>query len=849
MTAPETPSFDQSSGSQTTFLGKSISRRVFLEGTAAVGGGAVVASHFGLAGGLSKKPVVKALTASTSSTAGNVVRVKEQVFNDVCSNNCWQACFVEAHVRDGRLTKTAMHPFPEDRYNRICLRGLSHAQWVYSPARIKFPMKRIGPRGSGKWKRISWDEATTTIADSMRSIRDRYGSKAFAFMSGSGNYGSVAGYAASTLGSAFGGTSIGLAVDEAFTLGGFQVGLGTSWLGGNESLDMSNADLLIMWGNNLTEAQVQEWHFVADALDRGASLVVVDPNFSITASKATKWIPLRPGSDPAFGLSLINVLMTEKLYDEEFVISHTTLPFLVREDNGMFLRTGAGTNIMAWDEPTGGPLPAAQVTAPALTGTFQVNGVTVRPAFQLLADRVADWSPERAQEYTDVSPDDVRWLARTYAATKKSFIFPSMGVDRWWNGDMTGRAVTTMAALTHNFGQSGAALGIGGGAALLMLVQPSNALPAVASLPIMAAYDAIETGRTKILVPLDEKDPTKGLRKDPVEVPWPIKAIWFNMSNAASNNQQTKRFRKLLEDESKLELVVVSESMPTDTVRMADIVLPVTHWFENDDLVGGLSHPYVVRTERAIEPPFEAKSDYYAYGLVAKKLGYGKYFARTEREVADDIMVATAASLGPTGPDILATFRKTGVVRLTKPIYIGNTSDVFETPTGRLEPYSERVVVNYPAGGFIPVSSGIDPLPQWQAPIQAWPTNPLHKKYPLVYMQEHSRWRIHTTWFDVPWLREVNPEPYVDISSADARARGIRQGDYVEIFNDYGRTVALARVSGKMRPGMVSLPKGWQRFQTRDDTGYSDLTNNWVNQLTMNGSYFDNLVEVRKVEG
>jgi len=603
-----------------------------------------------------------------------------------------------------------------------------------------------------------------------------------------------------------------------------------------------------MWGNNLTEAQVQEWHFVADAMDKGATLVVIDPNFSITASKATKWIPLRPGSDPAFGLSLLNVLITEKLYDEAFVIAHTTLPFLVREDNGMFLRTTAGTSIMAWDQATGGPVAADQVTTPALTGTFDVNGVTVRPAFQLLADRVADWSPEQAQSYTEVDPADVRWLARKYAATKKSFIFPSMGVDRWFNADMTGRAVTTMAALTHNFGQSGAALGIGGGAAILMLVEPSNALPSVRSLPIMAAYDAIDSGKTKILVPLDGKNPTKGLTKDPVEVPWPIKAIWFNMSNAASNNQQAKRFRKLLQDESKLELVVVSESMPTDTVRLADIVLPVTHWFENDDLVGSLSHPYVVRTERAVEPPFETKSDYQAFGLVAGKLGYGKYYTKTEREIGDDIMVATAATLGATGPEILDTYRRTGVVRLTKPVYVGNTTDVFQTPTGRLEPYSEGVQVNYPAGGFIPVSSGVDPLPQWQAPIQAWPTNPLHDKYPLVYMQEHSRWRVHTTWFDAPWLREVNPEPYVDISAKDARARRIRQGDYVEVFNDYGKTVAVARVSGKMRPGMVSLPKGWQRFQTRDDTGYSDLTNNWVNQLTMNGSYFDNLVEVRKVE-
>jgi anaerobic selenocysteine-containing dehydrogenase len=308
--------------SNTTFLGKTIPRRTFLAGATAIGAGAVVASHVGLAGAATSKPVVRALSTS-DSTLPNQIRVKEQVFNDVCSNNCWQACYVEAHVREGRLTKTAMNPFPETRYNRICLRGLSHAQWIDNPARIKFPMKRVGARGAGKWKQISWEEAVETIAASMEAIRSKYGSKAFGFMSGSGNYGSVAGYAASTLASAFGGTSIGLAVDEAFTLGGFQVGLGTSWLGGNESLDMSNSDLLIMWGNNLTEAQIQEWHFVADAMGKGAELVVIDPNFSITASKATKWIPLRPGSDPAFALSLINVIINENLYDIPFVLAHT----------------------------------------------------------------------------------------------------------------------------------------------------------------------------------------------------------------------------------------------------------------------------------------------------------------------------------------------------------------------------------------------------------------------------------------------------------------------------------------------------------------------------------------------
>jgi len=839
--------------SNTTFLGKTIPRRTFLAGATAIGAGAVVASHVGLASAATSKPVVRALSAS-DSTLPNQIRVKEQVYGNMCSVNSWQGCYLESHVRDGRLVKTSVNPLPDTRYNRICLRGLSHTEWVYNPARVKYPMQRVGPRGSGKWRRISWDEATSTIANSIADITRRYGAKAFGIALGTGNAGVVAQYAPTVLANVLGATSIALGADVAFPLGAYQIGLPSTWLGGSSPLDMSNAELLIMWGNNLTEAMLQEWHFVADALDKGASLIVIDPNYSITASKATQWIPLRPGSDPALGLSLMNVIINENLYDKAFINSHTTLPFLVREDTGMFLRGSDGITIQAWDQSVGHAVAADEATSPALTGTYVVGGITTHPAFQLLTDRVANWSPEEAKAFTDVEPEVVRALARKYATTRKSFIFPGMGVDRWWNGDMTGRALATLISLTGNVGQPGAGIGIGGGSASMSLVEPSDLYqPGGASAPSISAwswYDAIATGKTNILVPLDEKDPTKGLAKDPVEVDWLAKGVWFTQSNAVSNNQQSKRFIELLKDESKLEFVVVSDSMPTDTVRYADIVLPATFWFENDDLCTSTTHPYLLRNERAIEPPFESKSDYAAFGLVASKLGIGNYFTQSEREFADTIVTATTASFGAAGDSLLKTFMNTGVVNFVPSDYVAFTDLSFPTPTGRMEPYSERVVVNNPNPfeGFISVNQGVDPMPMWQPPAEAWPDNPLHKKYPLVYMQEHSRWRVHTTYFDYPWLREMNPEPYVDISSQDARKRGIQQGDYVEIFNDHGKTVAVAHVSGKMRPGMVSLPKGWQRFQTKDDTGYSDPTNNWVNQLTMNGSFFDNLVEVRKVE-
>ncbi len=836
------------------FLGSKIRRRTFLGGVAAAGAGAALASRMAPASASGR--VVRALSAASPVSSGTVA-VTEQVYNAVCSPNCSQTCHLESHVLNGRLIKTAMNPLPNTRYNRICLRGLSHAQWVYNPARLKYPMKRVGARGSGKWQRISWDQATSEIADKIQAIQSKYGKKGFAVCAGSGNYGAVQGafgYAPTAFGNILEATSLQLAVDQAVTLGEGQVGF-SGFATGNDTLDISNADLVIMWGNNMTESGVQGWHFVADALDRGAQLVVIDPNFSTAASKATKWIPLRPGSDPAFGLSVLNVLIGEELYDKDFVVKSTTLPFLVREDDGMFLRDAAN-NILVWDPATKSAQPADHVTSPVLTGTYNSGGVTVRPAFQLLADRVSTWTPEYTRQFTEVDPADVRWLARTYAGTKKSFLYPSMGIDRWDNGFLNGRNLATMAALTHNFGQSGASLGTGAAALFLVyysgatLFAPSGTY--AAPLPLWQAFEAIDTGTTHILAPLDGKDPSKGVTKDPVAVPWTIKGVWFNHINVVSNVQQSKRFLKLLTDESKLELVVVSDSLPTDSVRYADYVLPAAHWLETDDVVGGGSHPYFMKLEQAVQPQFEAKGDYDIYKMVASKLGFGQYYTKTPVQMADTLVRAIGKKLigGSAGDTFISTYLQKGVAPAFPPDLVASPgpNPVFSTPTGRLEPYSERVVVNYPPEGWIPVSAGVDPLPYWQAPIEAWPDNPKHSQYPLVYMQEHSRWRVHTTYFDQPWLREVNPQPYVDISAADARARGIQQGDYVEVFNDHGKTTAVARVSGKMRPGMVNLPKGWQRFQTKDDSGYSDVTNNWINKLTSNGSFFDNLVEVRKVD-
>ena len=198
-----------------------VNRRQFLKMTAVAGVlayAAISMDHLG-AGALT----------SLSSASQNAAQVSsgETLYNAVCSNNCKQTCRLYAHVNQGRLIMTSMNPMPEQRYNRICLRGLSHAQRVYHPDRLKYPMKRVGSRGSGQWQQISWDEAISTISDQFSRISQQYGSKAVGFIPVSGNYGMVNGMggAISRFANVFQGTMLGVSTDMAMPLGFSQVGL------------------------------------------------------------------------------------------------------------------------------------------------------------------------------------------------------------------------------------------------------------------------------------------------------------------------------------------------------------------------------------------------------------------------------------------------------------------------------------------------------------------------------------------------------------------------------------------------------------------------------------------------
>ena len=313
-----------------------LTRRSFLKSTGAV----AAAAAAGSAGLLATSGVAQAVAYEAGQTEGD----GEQIFCGVCRGNCSGTCKLNLHVVDGKIVKTSkrsFNSFPDGRVDRICLRGLSQVYNVYGPNRIQYPMRRVGERGSGEWERITWEEAIKEITDEWKRIQAEYGEQAIAYTRGSGNLGAISGVASPMYNVFFNkinASMIKIARDQANTRGiNRVVGNLGDWVL-NDPSDFKNAKTLFVWGANITDAQIHDWHFVADAQDAGTKLVVIDPIMTQLAARADMWVPVKPATDAALALSMMHVMVTEDAVNKPFLRDSTCAPFLVRSDTGKFLR-------------------------------------------------------------------------------------------------------------------------------------------------------------------------------------------------------------------------------------------------------------------------------------------------------------------------------------------------------------------------------------------------------------------------------------------------------------------------------------------------------------------------------
>ncbi|MEA2085483.1 MAG: molybdopterin-dependent oxidoreductase [Chloroflexota bacterium] len=302
---------------------------------------------------------------------------------------CVWGCGVNAYVEDGRLVKVegmAEHPLSQ---GLLCPRGRHLVDYVYSPDRLKYPMKKV----NGKWQRISWDEALGTIAEKLDLLKDNYGARALATFCGSIGVENIELAAfADRFGGAYGTPNFLSVESNCFRsrILARQLTFGTYLVEEPEK-----ANCIILWGHDPTRSKLPLARQIYHALDNGLKLVVIDPRRTPLAKRATH-IPIRPGTDCALALGMLNVIISEDLYDKDFVDKHTV-------------------------------------------------------GFAQLAEHVKQYPPETVEKITGVPADDIRKIARIFTTSKSASIVQGIcTLDQQINGLQSSRALAILQAITGN---------------------------------------------------------------------------------------------------------------------------------------------------------------------------------------------------------------------------------------------------------------------------------------------------------------------------------------------------------------------------------------------------------------
>ena len=405
--------------------------------------------------------------------------------------NCISACSWNVFVKDGIAwyeEQNAIYEASEegvpDFNPRGCQKGACFTHVMYEPSRIMHPLRRVGPRGSGKWKRVSWDEALTEIAESIIDASVKDGTGAVVYDHGTTNV-DFGPDTASEL-RLFHALSSSV-LDSWAGVGDMPYGAVQTWgLYNSEgtSDDWFKSDFIVVWIGNPDVTRMPEAHFMHEARYRGAKVVVIAPDYSQTAVHADYWLNPRMGTDAALGLAMAQVILSEGLHDEEYIREQTDLPILVREDTGRYLRDsdlrrgGKDDFFYYWDETQdklaavpgcqgeGGRSLALGGLKPALSGRWPVKlvdgkTVHVRPMIEDLRKHVNEsYTPEQAAQITGVGPETIRRIARELAAAPRAMIFSSWGACKHYHSDLFQRTKILLMALTGNQGKSGAGLRI-----------------------------------------------------------------------------------------------------------------------------------------------------------------------------------------------------------------------------------------------------------------------------------------------------------------------------------------------------------------------------------------------------
>jgi DMSO reductase family type II enzyme molybdopterin subunit len=392
-----------------------------------------------------------------------------------CGNQ--QNCCFNVYVKDGRVVReeqVAQYPRTNDRvpdFNpRGCQKGCSYSELMYSVPRLTHPLRRVGERGSGRWEKVSWDEALTAIADQIVSTIQEVGPYGIVIDSGSDLF------ANSTWLGLLGFADMvdATLLDAGGEVGDEQQGVSLTYgsaVGGRSADDYFYSDLVLIWSGNPVYTQIPHMHFLTEARYHGATIVCISPDLNASAIHTDLWVPIRPGTDTALAMGIAKVLVEEGLTDAALLREQTDLPCLVREDDGKLLREsdlvprGSDEQLYQYDLERGEVFAidhealALGEHIPVLEGRYRVETlegrVWVRPVFELLKQALALSTLEDLSRACDVPPPMIRRLARMMAEAKAATNVVTTAMSKFYHGDLGFRSQILTFVLAGHLGGKG----------------------------------------------------------------------------------------------------------------------------------------------------------------------------------------------------------------------------------------------------------------------------------------------------------------------------------------------------------------------------------------------------------
>ncbi|HYO27193.1 MAG TPA: molybdopterin-dependent oxidoreductase [Azonexus sp.] len=741
-----------------------------------------------------------------------------------CDHNCGSRHMLVAHKKgdvivrlstdDGRYQEGGKIGLDteEKPQLRACLRGRSYRARLYSPERLLYPMMRVGERGEGKFKRVSWDEALDHVAKKMVELKQKYGPTAILDQGYAGtSYGvlhksdQIEGLLSRFLGMFGCRTNSWSVPSYQATTFSSRMTFGTI-SDGNEDDTFAHAKLIIMWGWNpaYTFHGGNTFYYMRLAKQRGCKFVVVDPQYTDSAASYDAWwIPIKPNTDAAMLAGMAHHIFVNNWQDQKFIDKFV---------QGM----DAGTTPEKFADKE----------------NFK--------DYILGKNDGIPKTPEWAEKICGVAAVDIKKLAEMYATTKPAALKASWSPGRASYGEQYNRMAAALQAMTGNIGiLGGCAEGVGKGWHAEAVAYPYDEYANV-------WYGSIKSDRWAhcVLNYPNVKREEVGLwpRDDELDGKIPnIKAIFWHGSDWFN---QLTNVNKEIQAIKKLELVVCMDSTITPSGLWADVLFPIATHFERQDVaLPWYKGHYYIHRPKVIEPLGESRTDFQVFTELAYRIekldptvkDFGKrYNPKAERDYFANSDATDEAYLTAWWSDKVQkhqgvtmsweTFKQHGVYKfvLDRP-HIAFEEQItqgvpFETPSGKIEILS-GTLANIKDWTKTQYGYEIPYIPKWIEPFESL-NHEKAKKFPFHMITPHPRWRTHSIFHNIPWLRETYQQE-VTISTRDAAKLGIKTGDIVEVWNERGKVVVPAYVTERCMPDVVVLFEGAWMDLAKDGTDRS----------------------------